>query len=233
MRIKTSVLTVFLLFGSTVLGAQTKVEVKKAELSVPFGTVKGTAVLVGDYLVFIDEQQVQSSFAIARSEIQKITSEGRGVNIETRQPIRDRSGERSQFTVRLSEGDLATLMNWSRMTPTPTTTTTAMAAAAVPAARSAEQMSYPAEFTQFVGRNSRGRLMVTADMVAYESIDNVQSSRRWQFKDIKEIKLKNPYEIEIEPFVGDRYNLKLEGKGMDSGDFKTIVDRITAARIAP
>jgi len=231
MQIKTSVLTVFLLFGSSVLGAQTKVEVKKAELSVPFGTVNGTAVLVGDYLVFIDEQQVQSSFAIARSEIQKITSEGRGVNIETRQPIRDRSGERSQFTVRLSEGDLATLMNWSRMTPTPTTTT--VAAASVPAVRSAEQMSYPAEFTQFVGRNSRGRLMVTADMVAYESIDNVQSSRRWQFKDIKEIKLKNPYEIEIEPFVGDRYNLKLEGKGMDTGDFKTIVDRITAARIAP
>jgi hypothetical protein len=231
MRIKTSVLTAFLLFGSSVLGAQTKVEVKKAELSVPFGTVKGTAVLVGDYLVFIDEQQVQSSFAIARSEIQKITSEGRGVNIETRQPIRDRSGERSQFTVRLSEGDLATLMNWSRMTPTPTTTT--VATASVPAVRSAEQMSYPAEFTQFIGRNSRGRLMVTADMVAYESIDNVQSSRRWQFKDIKEIKLKNPYEIEIEPFVGDRYNLKLEGKGMDAGDFKTIVDRITAARIAP
>ena len=231
MQIKTSVLTVFLLFGSSVLGAQTKVEVKKAELSVPFGTVNGTAVLVGDYLVFIDEQQVQSSFAIARSEIQKITSEGRGVNIETRQPIRDRSGERSQFTVRLSEGDLATLMNWSRMTPTPTTTT--VAAASVPAVRSAEQMSYPAEFTQFIGRNSRGRLMVTADMVAYESIDNVQSSRRWQFKDIKEIKLKNPYEIEIEPFVGDRYNLKLEGKGMDTGDFKTIVDRITAARIAP
>jgi hypothetical protein len=230
-QIKTSVLTVFLLFGTSVLGAQTKVEVKKAELSVPFGTVNGTTVLVGDYLVFIDEQQVQSSFAIARSEIQKITSEGRGVNIETRQPIRDRSGERSQFTVRLSEGDLATLMNWSRMTPTPTTTT--VAAASVPAVRSAEQMSYPAEFTQFIGRNSRGRLMVTADMVAYESIDNVQSSRRWQFKDIKEIKLKNPYEIEIEPFVGDRYNLKLEGKGMDTGDFKTIVDRITAARIAP
>ena len=232
MRIKTSVLTVFLLFGSSVLGAQTKVEVKKAELSVPFGTVNGTAVLVGDYLVFIDEQQVQSSFAIARSEIQKITSEGRGVNIETRQPIRDRSGERSQFTVRLSEGDLATLMNWSRMTPTPTTTTT-VAAASAPAVRSAEQMSFPAEYTQFVGRNSRGRLMVTADMVAYESVDNVQSSRRWQFKDIKEIKLKNPYEIEIEPFVGDKYNLKLEGKGMDTGDFKTIVDRITTARITP
>src|SRR5215204_648008 len=109
MRIKTSILTGFLLFGSSVLGAQTKVEVKKAELSVPFGTVNGTAVLVGDYMVFIDEQQVQSSFAIARSEIQKITSEGRGVNIETRQPIRDRSGERTQFTVRLSEGDLATV----------------------------------------------------------------------------------------------------------------------------
>jgi len=35
------------------------------------------------------------------------------------------------------------------------------------------------------------------------------------------------------PFVGDKYSLRLEGKGMDTGDFKTIVDRITAARIAP
>jgi hypothetical protein len=235
MQIKTSVLSVLLLFGSNALLAQTKVEVKKAEWSVPFGTVKGTAVLVGDYLVFIDEQQAQSSFAISRSEIQKIASEGQGVNIETRQPFRDRSGERNQFTVRLSEGDTATLMNWSKMTPAPTTT---VAAARTPEqtvapVRNPDQMSFPAGFTQLLGRNSRGRLMVTADMVAYESIDNVQSSRRWQFKDIKEIKLKNPYEIEIEPFVGDKYNLKLEGKGMDTGDFKTIVDRITAARIAP
>ena len=231
MRMKTSVLTVFLLFGVSVLSAQTKVEVRKAELAVPFGTVNGTAVLVGDYLVFIDEQQVQSSFAIARSEIQKITSEGRGVNIETRHPIRDRSGERNQFTVRLSEGDLAALMNWSRTIATPTTTT--VPTNTVASVRNAEHMSFPAEFTQLLGRNSRGRLMVTTEMVAYESIDDVQSSRRWQFKDIKEIKLKNPYEIEIAPFVGDKYNLKLEGKGMDAGDFKTIVDRITAARIAP
>jgi hypothetical protein len=231
MQIKTSVLTVFLLFGSSVLLAQTKVEVKKAELSVPFGTVNGTAVLVGDYLVFIDEQQVQSSFAIARSEIQKITREARGVSIETRQPIRDRSGERNQFTVRLSDGDLTTLMNWSSILPTlPTqpTPTTSVAGVSDP-----EQMSFPAGFTQFLGRNSRGTLMVNAEMIAYESIDNLQSSRRWQYKDIKEIKLKNPYEIEINPFVGDKYNLRLEGKGMDSGDFRTIVDRITAARIAP
>ena len=231
MRIKTSVFTVFLLFGSSVLLAQTKVEVKKAELSVPFGTVNGTAVLVGDYLVFIDEQQVQSSFAIARSEIQKITREERGVRIETRQPIRDRSGERNQFTVRLSDGDLTTLMNWSSILPNqPTQPTPTTSVAGV---SDAQQMSFPAGFTQFLGRNSRGTLMVNAEMIAYESIDNLGSSRRWQYKDIKEIKLKNPYEIEINPFVGDKYNLRLEGKGMDNGDFRTIVDRITAARIAP
>jgi hypothetical protein len=225
MVIKTSVLTVFLLFGSSALLAQTKVEIQKAELSVPFGTVNGTAVLVGDYLVFIDEQQVESSFAVARSEIQNITAEGRGFSIETRQPIRDRSGHRSRFSVRLADGDSVALMNWSKAMPSATTT--------VAAASNAEQMSFPAEFTQFLGRNSRGRLMVTAEMVAYESIDNVQSSRRWQFKDIKEIKLKNPYEIEIDPFVGDKYSLRLDGKGMDASAFKTIVDRITAARIAP
>ncbi len=58
------------------------------------------------------------------------------------------------------------------------------------------------------------------------------SSRRWQLKDIKEIKLKNPYEIEIDPFIGGKYTLRLDGKGMDNSEFKTIVDRVTAARVA-
>lgn len=232
MMIKASVLAAFLLCANGVLLAQTKIEVKKAELSVPFGTVSGTAVLVGDYLVFIDEKQVESSFAIARSDIQNISTEGSGINIETRQPIRDRSGERTRFSVRLSErDDLVTLVNWSKMTPNQTTARTTPGPTTTTVGGNAEQMSFPAEFTQLFGRNSTGRLLVTGEMIAYESVDHVASSRRWQFKDIKEIKLKNPYEIEINPFTGDQYNLRLEGKGMDSSEFKVIVDRITAARI--
>jgi hypothetical protein len=230
MKIKILFLAAILMCASGAVAAQTKVEVKvkKAELSVPFGTVYGKLAMLGDHLLFIDEEQMDSSFAIARGEIQNITSDGGMVNIETRQPVRDRSGERSRFSFRLIEGDLVTLINWSQTTPS----ATQPAAGATAAGANAEQMSFPAQYSRRFGRNSRGRLIVSDNMIAYESTDRLDTSRRWQLKDIKEIKLKNPYEVEINPFVGGKYTLRLEGKGMDNSEFKTIVDRITAARIA-
>jgi hypothetical protein len=210
-----------LLCASSVALAQTNVEVKKVELSVPFGTVYGKVALVGEYMIFVDDDQTTTSFAIARNQIQNISSDGGMVTIETKQPIRDRSGERSKFSLRLIEGDLVTLINWSQMTPGTSA-----------ASGSGEQMSFPAQHTQRFGRNSRGRLIVNNEIIAYESTDRIDSSRRWQLRDIKEIKLKNPYEIEINPFIGGKYTLRLSGKGMDNSEFKTIVDRVTAARIA-
>lgn len=222
MKSKILLLMTALLCAGSVVMAQTSVEVKKVELSVPFGTVYGKVALVGEYLVFIDDEQTPASFAIARNQIQNITSDGGMVRIETKQPIRDRSGERSQFSLRLIEGDLVTLINWSQMTPGSAATTSG----------NGEQMSFTAQHTQRFGRNSRGRLIVTNELIAYESTDRVDSSRRWQLRDIKEIKLKNPYEIEINPFIGGKYTLRLSGKGMDNSEFKTIVDRVTAARVA-
>lgn len=209
--------------------AQTSVAVKKAELAVPFGSVNGKVALVGEYLVFIDDDQPQSSFAIARNQIQNMTSDGGMVRITTKQPVQDRSGERTQFSLRLSEGDLATLTNWSQAAPG---TNTAAAGGSAASSSDSKQMSFPAEYTRLLGRSSRGRLIVNDDIIAYESTDRLDTSRRWQYRDIKEIKLKNPYEIEINPFVGGKYTLKLSGKGMDNGEFKTIVDRVTAARVS-
>jgi hypothetical protein len=232
MRIKSLLVVTFLLCAFSALPAQTTVEVSKAELSVPFGTIEGTAVLVGDYLVFIDERQVQSSFTIARSEIQNITTDGRGITIETRQPIQDRSGERSRFSFRFTGNDQDRVMKWSRMTLSQPDQAGNSTGRAETGFQGIEQLSFPAEYSRRFGRNSNGRLMVTGDMLAYESTDRVETSRRWQLKDIKQIKLNNPYEIEIEPFTGDTYNLRIRGQGIDNSEFQTIVDRITAARIA-
>ncbi len=230
MKSKILFLAAILLCVSGAVMAQTSVEVKKAELSVPFGSIYGKVALVGEYLVFIDDDQTQSSFAIARNQIQNITSDGGMVRITTRQPIRDRSGERSQFSLRLIEGDLVTLINWSQAAPG--TNTAAAAGSGAAAASDSKQMSFPAEYTRRFGRSSRGRLIVNDDIIAYESTDRLDTSRRWQYRDIKTIKLKNPYEIEIDPFIGGKYTLKLSGKGMDNGEFKTIVDRVTAARVS-
>lgn len=59
-----------------------------------------------------------------------------------------------------------------------------------------------------------GRLIVSKDRVAYESVENVSHSFRLQLRDIKEIKRDNPYEIKVVPFVGD----------------ESRMDRIAAAR---
>lgn len=35
----------------------------------------------------------------------------------------------------------------------------------------------------------------------------------------------------IVPFSGDTYNLGIQGRGMDSDEYRSLVDRITAARV--
>ena len=75
--------TLFLLFSS-LLVAETTVQVRNADLSVPFGSVSGRIVTVGDYLVFIDEERPEMSFAIARTHIQNITAQDDTVVIESK-----------------------------------------------------------------------------------------------------------------------------------------------------
>ena len=76
-----------------------------------------------------------------------------------------------------------------------------------------------------------GRLILTNSTVAYESIDNISHSRQWELRDIKELKLDNPYQLEIKPFAGNDYRFQLLGKGMDSQEYKDLVERITTARV--
>jgi hypothetical protein len=87
----------FLWTGGSLL-AQAPVDVQKAELSVPFGTAPGTIVVVGDHLVFIDEEKPDMSFAVPRTELRDLTAENGTVRLELRQPVRDRSGERSRLS---------------------------------------------------------------------------------------------------------------------------------------
>src|SRR4029079_1032309 len=92
-------------------------------------------------------------------------------------------------------------------------------------------MSYDAKHKHRLG-SCRGRLIVNEKGMAYESIDEISDSRQWQLRDIKELIRSNPYEIKITPFDGNEYHLDLQGNGMDNAAFKSLVDRITAARSA-
>lgn len=217
---------------SGVLAAQTVVQVQEARLAIPFGAASGKVVRVGDFLLFIDDERPEMSFAISRSEVESVATEGETLTVKTMHPLRDRTGERTSFAFQVMGGaDVANaLAQWARMT-----------AAAAPADTvrpisngAAATLNYQARHKHglpFKG-SCQGRLIVSEDRISYESVDQIEHSRQWELRDIKEFKLDNPYELDVDVFVGDDYAFELAGKGINSTEYKTIVDRITQARLA-
>jgi hypothetical protein len=79
--------------------------------------------------------------------------------------------------------------------------------------------------------NTDGKLIIDNDRIMFESLDNYSDSRRWEMREIRELKLKNPFEIEIRT-TQEKYNLLLSGAGMDNAQFREISTRVTRARTA-
>ena len=197
------------------------------EHSVPFGTIPGKLLLLGNYLVFVDEQQPDASFVVAKSAIENLSADGPAITVQTNEAIRNRSGEVRRLSFRVaSREDPAVVTSWYGG---------GMATASAGSSASPSAMSpagtaiYQARHNHRIG-DCRGRLIVTPDQLSYESVSSVSHSRRWEYGAIKEIKLSNPYELEIKPFTGGTYKLKFDGTGMDPAAYKEIVDRVTSAR---
>ncbi len=209
-----------LILTLSVLGyAETTLQVRRAELAIPFGTVEGQLFVVGDYLLFANSKQPENSFAIEKSQIKTLDSEDSVLKVITRVPISDRSGERSELVFRVEESlELDQCLAQS-----------ASASAAPEETATRSSQSYAVQHKHRFG-DCQGRLMVTDSGLNYESISDLSHSRKWDFSDIKTLKLENPYRLRVEPFNGNGYSLQLQGQGMDSKVYKSLVDRITAAR---
>src|SRR5215471_1854700 len=110
---KTIVLNLVIRFWSaSLLFAQTTAQIQKADLAIPFGTVSGKIVMAGDHLVFIDEEQPDHSFVVAKSEVEDLAVQDRTASLELRRPVQDRSGETSQLNFRLVQGETVSLKRW-------------------------------------------------------------------------------------------------------------------------
>lgn len=194
------------------------------EHSVPFGTVQGKLLVLDNYLVFVDEQQPDGSFVVPREIVDDLSTDGSTITVQTREPVRNRSGgvQRLSFRV-LSGGDTAAARNWYASPGGVRTSAARTSGTAV------SEEVYPARHNHRIG-DCRGRLVVGPDRIAYESVSDAGHSRRWEYKSIREIKLENPYEIEMKPFAGGTYRLYLDGSGMDPAAYRAIVDRVAAAR---
>jgi hypothetical protein len=111
--VKTKILlSIAFLATASSLWAQTTAQIQRAELAIPFGAVPGKIILAGAHLVFVDEEKPAMSFVIAKTEVEDLAVQDRNVSMELRHSIHDRSGERSELSFRLADGDPRSLKRW-------------------------------------------------------------------------------------------------------------------------
>ncbi len=216
---------VLVAFGSPA-AAQSALAVHEAELAVPFGSAEGLVAIAGNQIVFISPDSRDASVVIDRADIRTMNRSGDVVTVSTRNAIKDKSGTRDTFRFRLSQAP--ELMTWWEKSPAAPAAAAPAPAAAAP---SAVLSSYQVKHDHRIG-SCQGRLILMTDRVAFESIDEINDSRQWMLADLKEVKQDGIYKLKVEPFFGDTFNFELAGKGMDSGEYRRLVDRIAKARSA-
>lgn len=179
------------------------------------GTAAGKLILHDNYAVFLDEKRPEDSFSIARGEMQNFNVDGAAVTAQL-------SGD-SRFSFRLDKAaDAPAVQRWY-----------SAAAPAAPTAAGTPRIDYTWEVQQkrrFKSDN-RGRLMLAGDMLIFESIENPSDSRRWTMKGIKSLQHKNPYRLDVETFRDGSYTFEMFGSPMEPEQYRTLVNRVTAARV--
>jgi hypothetical protein len=205
----------------------------RVEQAVPFGTVQGNLLLLGDYLVFVDQQQPDASFVVPKSAIENLSADGTTVSVNLREVVRNRTGEVRRLSFRMVPGsEPGIVTGWygaGTMAGGAPDASSPGASSASPAFGRQNQSTYPARHNHTIG-DCRGQLIIAPDQLAYESISDVSHSRRWQYNSIREIKNPNPYELEIRAFTGGNYKIFLDGEGINPADYKMLVERVTSAR---
>ena len=200
--------------------AQTEVQMHAAELAVPFGVVAGQLILVSDQLVFINTATPAESFAIDRANVRDAGREDTVVTLSLREPVLnlpelrfrlDAPTEVVDWAGRVGAGAEPTRMASSSGDTSGTT--------------------YQVKHDHMMLRGSCiGQLTIMDDRLAFESVGEINHSRQWFFAYIKEIKQDGIYKLEVSPFLGNGYDFELVGQGLNSQEFRELVDKIAAAR---
>ncbi len=209
---------------SVALEAQSPVREMRVQLAAGFSPVQGRLITAGDTLIFMDDAQPQSSFFARRDQIDQVGGSEELVTVQFKEPIRDREGERVRMEFRVSPEDRNALKTWFSQPASATGT-----ADRETSEQDVKFPTYSARRDKFIGGDN-GRLVVKSDRLNFEA-GSSDASREWLFSDIRELKQKGPYRLEIQPFSGDKYSLELlGGGGMAREEFKHIADGIARAR---
>jgi hypothetical protein len=211
------------------LTAQTAQQALPVEMALPFGVANGKVVLSGDYLMFVNDTAVENSFVVPRDNVQNMSLDGAVMTVALRKPIRDAGGDKSTVTFRFAAAATADpVVRWSKATGGGARPANEVAKSA-DRQTEGQQFSYDVKHEHRVG-SCNGRLIVTGERVIYESLSDINDSRQWSMKDIKEVGHKNPYKLDIKPFMGNEYSFSFVGSGMDNGDYDKLTKLISGAR---
>lgn len=238
MSLLSKIALVLLLFGSLPASANTDIVVFPAELSVAFETVPGRVVLAGSQVLFWSESTAYPAFYFDKGSVQRFSLTNGVLSIELKQAIPIRDGSRSRFDLRaLGELDAAAVERWFSQTGLqgglgPSSPGGTGAAAAPGAMASAGALSFDAEHQRRFGGNRNGKLVFTAQGIAWESLNDATQSRTWEYKAIRRLERKNPYEVVVDTFSDGKYAFKMTTKPMGNEDYSTITDYLAAARSA-
>jgi hypothetical protein len=203
--------------------AQGELRVYSASL-VAAETTEGRVAVLPDAFVFIDNDRPESSFFAMRSNIQSLSAEGETITIQLDREVRDRAGSTTRVILRLAAAtDAADVQRWFS-----SQTSSNQAGGG----GGGGVLTFSAQRKKRLRGNTDGKLIVDDQRLIFESTDNASDSRRWDLKEIKELRHKNAYELEIRPFRGNKYVLMLSGTGMDNSQFREIVNRVTKSRTA-
>jgi len=198
-------------------GAQAISNVQRVEHAIPFGTAAGDLISSGEHLIFADDEERRSSFAIGRDNVKDIRQEGASVTIALARPVKTRAGETSSVGFRFRDPEGARMISaW-------------IAASVAAPAAAGETMSFQVRHKHFPG-SDEGRLTITPNEVDYRSLTNFNASRRWKMSEIKEVKRDHPHSLAIVPFTGEQYKFDVIGPAIGTDQFNRLVDYITTQR---
>lgn len=217
--------------------ANTDILVMPAELSASFEAVPGRIVLAGTQVLFWSDSATFPSFYFNKAMVQRSTISGGVLSVEINQAIQIKDGSRGRFDFRfIGEVDTAAVERWFAQGASPATPASASGAApnatTDPAAPATGGLTFDAEHTRTFGGNRNGKLVFSPQGVAWECLDDATQSRTWEYKAIKRLDRKNPYELVVDTFSDGKYTFKMTLKPMGNEDYSTITDFLAAARSA-
>jgi hypothetical protein len=210
--------------------AQTPVKVCQGDLYFLGSRVRVKTVLVRDTLVFVDEDNLNESFSIDRTNILRLNFQSRVFTIHTRRPVRYRSRESMQFDFQLSGGNLVNLTPghcdsmaaWLSKAPRRRVT---------PPTRAPQPRTFQAKLRRSLGRDIEGKLEILEKTIAFKPNREAEYLYRWDLREINHIKRKAPYVLEIITSNDDTYTFELQNRAISHVEIYAIRDRMAKLRL--